>query len=427
MRLLSRTISGLLIFLVAVAAGAQFSQYTAPGGPEGRPADRKAQLIQAMESARVRLGPFRIAPEVALKDAQYVRNLLGSAGVATPTDFTATASAGFRAYLPSGPRVIWNGYALPEYVWWQKETGRRRLNGLYGAGVDGFWNRLTLRAKLASEAQQQILTAEVPRLTSARNEHLEAAAELRLTGAISAFAAAELNRQRALGSLGKDPLGALLAALDHDERVQRAGLRWRPGHWVVGLGAEHSDVSFANRLPGAVDRSNSGTAPVLELAREHGRLYFQADVAQRSLTAKHGAEFVKFDKATGHVTVSYEVSRQVEAFVYANRNLVYSLLADYSYFDDLRHGAALHLNLGKHTAASFFGETGSLGFTAFVAGAPRRRDDLTSFGGEIRWSLLRGAIFGLQGSHTRFASNLPGASRTLNLLGFTLRLVGGRP
>jgi hypothetical protein len=427
MRLLTRFVSGALLFLVAVSAGAQFAQYTAPGGPDGRPVDRKGQLAKEVASARMRLGPLRVAPEIALKDVAYVKNLLGSALSSTPSDFTATVSGGFRAYLPTGPDVTWSGYALPEYVWWQKEAPRRRLDGLYGVALDGFWNRLTVQAKAASEAQQQVLTAEVPRLTSARNDHFDLGADLRLTGAISVFVSGGLLRTRALGNPAKDPFVAQFAELDRDEAVERAELRWRPGTWLVGLGVEHSDVTFADRQPGAVNRSNSGTAPVLELSRQHGRLFFEADVAQRSLTAKQGAAFAKFDKTTGHVTVSYEILRTVELFGYVNRNLVYSLLPGYSYFDDLRHGASLHIQLGQRTRASLFGETGTLDYTTFVPGTPRRADDLTSYGGAITFSVLRGAVLGVQGSRTRFDSNLPGAGRTLTILGLTVTIAAGQP
>jgi hypothetical protein len=425
MRLLSRYLSGLLLLLCAVSAGAQFAQYTTPGGPEGRPYDRKQRLAQEAESARVRLGAVRLAPTFSLRDVEYVKNLLGSAAGSPPADFTATARAGFRAYLPTGSRVIWTAYALPEYVWWQKESARRHLDGAYGAGVDGFWNHLVLRAEAGSDASQQILTAEVPRLTNVRSDHLIGSAELGLTGAFSAFASAGLTRQRTLGDPVKDPFVALLEALDRDERVERAGLRWRPGNWLFGLGVEHSDVSFANRAPGAVDRSNSGTAPVLEVARERGHLFFQADVAKRSLTAKQGAAFATYDKVTGHATLSYEITSKVELFGYLNRNLVYSLQPDYSYFDDLRHGLSLHLALGKHTRANFFGETGTLGYTAIVASAPHRHDDLVAYGGAITYDLTHGALLSLVGSSTRLTSNLPGAKRSIDTLGITFSLSAG--
>jgi hypothetical protein len=428
MRLLTRSVvSSALLLLVAVSAEAQFTQYTTPGGPDGRPVDRKAELAKQVASARFRLGAVRVAPEISLKDVEYVKSVVGAAVGTTPSDFTATASGGLRAYLPTGTSVTWTGYALPEYVWWQKESGRRQFGGLYGVGVDAFMNRLTLSAKAASAAQQQVLSAEVPTLVSGRTDRVEAGADLRLTGAISVFVSGQLQRQRARGNAVTDPVEPLFAELDRDESVERAELRWRPGSWLLGLGAEHSDVKFADRQPGSVDRSNSGTAPVLELSRQHGRLALDVDLAQRSLTAKRGSAFVKFDKTTGHAAVSYQIDRPLELFVYANRNLVYSVDPGYSYYDDLRHGASLHVALGNRARLAVFGETGRLGYTAFLAGIPERHDDLVAFGGSFSFDLLRSATLGIQGSRTRYNSNIPGAGRTLTLVGFTATLAGGRP
>jgi hypothetical protein len=426
MRPVTRSVIGLLWFLIAGGAKAQFAQYTAPGGPQGRPVDRKGALEKETESARLRLGPLRVAPTIALKDVAYIKNLLGQ-GSTAPTDFTATLSGGARAYLRTGQRVYWTGYALPEYVYWQKETARRRLDGLYGAGVDGFWNRLTLRVAAGSDAAQQIITAEVPRPTHVRIAHFTTTAELRLTGAISSFVSGNYDQQRTLVN-AKDPLTEILAGLDRDDRVVRAGLRWRPGGgWVVGLAGERSDATFTDRGAGAIDRSNSGTAPVLELTRDHGRLFLHADVAQRALTGKQGAMFRKYDKTTGSVAVSYEITRNVEATAYANRNLVYSLLPDYFYFDDLRHGASLNVKLSERASVRVFGETGSLDYTAILPTVPRRRDDLTSFGGAVSLQVVRHAVVSLVGSSTRFNSNLPGANRSLDTLGITVTLAAGLP
>lgn len=427
MRLLIRSVSTTLVLVsFAGAARAQFTEYTTPGGPDGRPGDRKGALQAEAEAARLHLGPVHVAPALELKDVAYVKNLLGSAGASMPTDFTATVSAGFRAYLPNGTKAMWTAYALPEYVWWEKETDRRRFDGLYGVGFDGFWNRLTLQVSAGSDAQQQILTAEVPALTSARVDHAGVSAELGLTAAFSLYASGTLTEQRSLVD-SLDPLTVELAGIDHDEQVERGEVRWRPGGgWMVGAGAEHSDVTFTDHGPGAINRGNTGTAPVLEVLREHGRLFVQADVAQRSLSATQGSSFVKFDKTTGHFTVSYEITRTVELFGYLNRNLVYSLLPGYSYFDDLRHGGSLHVKLGHRSHASVFGETGSLGYTVTSAATPERRDDLVSWGGALTFEMTRGSALSLIGSSTRFTSNLPGAGRSINTLGVTFTLAAGQ-
>jgi hypothetical protein len=428
MRLLIRSVSTALVLVsFAGAARAQFTEYTTPGGPDGRPIDRKGALQAEAEAARLRLGPVRLAPTLALKDVAYVKNLLGAEGSAMPTDFTATVRAGFRAYLPNGAKTMWTAYGLPEYVWWDKETDRRRFDGLYGAGFDGFWNHLTLQVSAGSDAQQQILTAEVPTLTSARVNHAGTSAELGVTAAFSLFASGSLTQQRSLVN-PKDPLTVQLAELDHNEQVERGEVRWRPGGgWMVGAGAEHSDVAFTDHGPGSINRGNSGTAPVLEVLREHGRLFVQADVAQRSLNATQGSSFVKFDKTTGHFTVSYEITTTVELFAYLNRNLVYSVVPGYSYFDDLRHGGSLHVKLGHRSRVSVFGETGSLGYTVISGEAPERRDDLVAWGGALSFDVTRGAVVALTGSSTRFTSDIPGAGRSINTLGITFTLAAGQP
>jgi hypothetical protein len=424
--MLNRFVSVLLLFFVAGAAGAQFSEYTTPGGPDGRPADRKGQLAKETESARYHLGPLRIAPTISLQNVAYVKNLLGTGVAETPNDFTATVSGGFRAYLPASSRATFTAYVLPEYVWWQKETDRRRLDGLYGVGFDGFWNRLTLRLQVESDATQEVLSAEVPRLTNARTDQIGGTVELRLTGAVSAFVTGKVDTLQSLTD-AEDPVSLLLAQLDHDERVARAGFHWRPtDDWLIGVGAEYSEVTFTDHQPGAVNRSNSGTAPVLEVSRENGRLYFHADVAQRSLTANQGATFAKYDKTTGNITVSYAFTPELELFVYANRNLEYSLESNYSYFDDLRHGASLHVKLGQRTAASIFGETGSLGYTGLTPGTPDRRDDLVAYGGAVTLNVAHGVAVSLVGSSTRFTSNLPGLGRSLNAVGLSVTLVAGQ-
>lgn len=298
----------LLLLLVASSAWAQFTEYTTPGGPEGRPVDRKGELEKEAASARFSLGALKIAPALELKDVEYVKNLLGGAGAATPTDFTATVAGGARMYLPTGGKAMFTAYALPEYVWWQKETDRRRFDGLYGLGFDGFFNRLTVQVKAGSDTQQQILTAELPTLTSARFDHASATVEVAATSTLSPFAGGEVTRQTNLPGHA-DPTTEELDELNHEERIERAGLHWRPSPgWLVGAGAEHSDVTFDDHLPGVPNRSNSGTAPVLELSREHGRLFFQVDLAQRSLSATQGSSFARYDKTTGHVTVSYEIT-----------------------------------------------------------------------------------------------------------------------
>jgi hypothetical protein len=414
-------LTAMMTILLARDAGAQFLQYTPPGGPEEKPESRQAQLEREIRNARYHLGPVRIAPWAALHDLAYVRSIL-SAGQTLPNDFTATAGAGFRAYLHNGPRAIWTAQVLPEYVWWQRESERRRLDGRYLLGYSGFFNHVTLEVRAGREQQQQLVHPEVTVPVSSRRDGGEARAEVRIAGAFSAFAAASFNRQNHLvEDLGVSSAQAL-RLLDADERITRAGVRWHPDpQWSVALGAEHTQVDF---LHGTLDRSNVGTAPMTEIRFQGLHVGFQADAAARSLEASRGAEFVPYHKVTGNAALLLGSEGHLGATIYTSRNLVYSLSPAYAYLDDQRLGTALTLRLGRRTRGRLFFEEGKNDYTAFSAGTPRRREDVSSYGGSLTFGLRGGLTLGLQGVRSQFNSNLAGGDHSYTSVGATINLVG---
>lgn len=425
MRLKIRASMTLILCLTALlgragSAGAQFLQYTPPGGPEEKPASRQEQLERELKEARYRLGPLRIAPWASLRDVAYVRSVF-STGAPAPNDFTATVGAGFRAYLRNGPKVTWVAEVLPEYVWWQHQAERRQLNGRYALGFAGFFNHLTLEARVRRQQLLQIVTPEVPLPVSSRSDGGELLAELRISGAFSAFAAATVTRQNNIVESLGDPRTSELRLLDRDEQVLRTGLRWRPTPpWSVALGAEHSRVDF---LHGALDRSNSGTAPVTEIRFTGRRLSFETDAAARSLRASRGSEFVPYHGVTGSAAVSLQTPARLGGTLYASRNLEYSLSPLYAYLLDERLGAALNLSLGQRTQGRVFYEAGTNDYTAFT-GAPPRHENVSSYGGALSFNLHRGLVLGIQGLRSRFDSNLSAADRTYSTVGATINFTG---
>jgi hypothetical protein len=422
MRLTIRAAMTLILCLLAGEAGAQFLQYTPPGGPTEEPESRQERLEREVEEARLHLGVVRVAPWVSLRDIAYTRNLFAT-GTVPPDDLTATVGAGFRAYLRNGRKATWTAQVLPEYVWWQKQTERRQLNGRYQLGFDGFFNRLTLQVQAGREQQQQIVTPEVPVPVSARTDGGEILTEVKLTSALYAFAAASLSRQDNLVEDLGDPRVEELALLDREERITRAGLRWRPRQkWSIALGAERSQADFDHD---ALNRSNSGTAPLAEVHFEGRRTSFQADVAARSLEARQGAAFVPYDKVTGHASVSLGTPRRLQATLYGGRDLVYSLSSGYAYLDDERLGLSLTVGLGQRLSSRLFAEGGPNTYTAFEADTPRRRDDVSSYGASLTFTLPRNLSVGLEALRSEFDSNLPGADRTYTTVGTTITL-GGR-
>ncbi len=411
----------LAALLTAGRAGAQFLQYTPPGGPVEKPESRRIQLERELKDARYHLGPVRIAPWASLHDLAYVHSLLVT-GQHLPDDVTATGGAGFRAYLPNGEDAYWSLQVLPEYVWWLRQTGRRQLNGRYLLDFSGFFNRLTIEVRGGREQRQQLVSPEVTVPVSTRRDGGEVLAELRLSSAFSAFGVVSINRQNNLVEDLGEPSTEQLSLLDSDEQIERAGVRWRPGpQWSVGLGAEHSEVRF---LHGTLDRSNSGTAPLTELRFQAKNVGFQLDAAARSLEASRGAVFVPYHKVTGSAALLFGSEGRVGASIYTSRNLVYSLSPLYAYLDDQRLGTALTFKLGRRTRSRFFVEGGQNDYTAFSAATPHRRDDVASYGGALTFDIRGGLSFELQGLHSRFNSNLHGGDRTYSSIGATINLAG---
>ncbi len=421
MRAKIRASMTVLLLLMAGSAGAQF-QYTPPGGPEEKPANRREALEREVSQARYHLGPVRVAPWLALKDLAYVRTLFSS-DQRLPADVTATAGGGFRAYLHNSPKVLWSLGVLPEYVWWQRQTERRRLNGRYQLGLHAFFNRLTLEANAGREQQLKIVTPEVPVLATARADGGEVLAELEVTHALFAFAAAAESRQTNLVDTERDPRLASLALLNRTEHLLRGGLRWQPRlEWSVALGLEGSRADFERT---ALPRSNSGTSPLLQLRFRGHDVGFDGEIADRSLKAQHGADFVPVKKVTGNAALLLGASSRLSGSLYGSRNLVYSLATGYAYLQDDRLGASLNVDFGFRTRGRAFVETGRNDYTAFAPGIPRRTDDVSSYGGAFDFSLGGSAILGLQAVRSKYGSNLPGGDRTYSSAGFTVSLFGG--
>lgn len=408
------------LFLLAGSAGAQF-EYTSPGGPEEKPASRKQAFDLEVARARYRLGALHLAPWASLHDVAYVRTLL-TTGQQLPSDFTATAGVGFRAYLRNGSKVTWSAEVLPEYVWWQKEADRRRFDGRYRLGFHGFFNRLTVEATAGRTQQLRIVTPEVPVLTSSREDGAEFNTELELTPTFYLFGAGAFTDHTYLANETTESSLTTLRLLDRRERLTQGGVRWqpRPDLWV-GLGVEGSRVDFARA---ALPRSNSGTSPLARF-RYHSRLLgLEGELAFRSLSARQGSDFIPYHGTTGSVTLTLGDSRHLLGSVYASRSLVYSITPGYAYLQDDRLGVSLREGLGRRFSVRVFGETGANDFTAFTAAFPQRHDNVISFGGGLDFDLGRDFLLGVHALRSRFDPTISGPSRSYTSAGLTFSFGG---
>lgn len=406
-------------------AEAQFTQYTPPGGADLENEDIRERLERALETARWDLGPVRVDPWFGITDA----GLQEDSGDARGSEATATVGAGFRAYLPTGPKVLWAAHVLPEYVWRDGDSERSRLNGRYGVGLFAFGNRIGVEASARRRDTQDLFSSETLERTNFRTDRLNLRTEVALGRVLSLFVEGLRLETRFLDEGDPEAGARVFSFLDRDETILRTGLRQTFSNGLaVTVGAEHSDVDFAEpefiASPfDALDRSHSGTAPVVELSFFGNRLEAAADVAYRSLDGEPG--FVPYDDLTGQAQLAFDLGWRIRTTLYGSRNLVYALERGYSYFEEDRLGLAVGVRLHRRLFATVFTEDGDATFARQAPSIPIRLDTLTRTGGELALSLPADSRFVIGLTEVETDSNLPGEDREFTFLSFGLRISTG--
>lgn len=417
-------------FLCAAAvaprpARGQFAQYTQPGTvSRGGPSVTRAGFETALAEAPWHLGPVRVDPWIGLRNVSWSANPLGASEEGSPkSDLLASGGAGVRAHLPTGHNLFWTVHALPEYSWWAREHDRNRLNGRYGAGLFGFFNRVTLEMSARRQEQLGVVSAEQPQEVNSRRDIFTLATETRLGFATSVFAEATETRIRNVLNRAELAAAGGLRGLDRNEGRLRGGLRYRPRErWTLGAGVEWTESDSTDT---ARDLSSRGTAPLVEVVYSGPKFWTSANAELRSLRARPGSEFKNTDTETYSVQLGVDGNRLSPA-VYARRSLSLSVSENYSHYTTDTFGASVAMTLGYRTQLRAFGELGTADFAALDPAVPARMDDITSYGIDLNVRLSRRLNAHLGGYHTRFDSNLPGEDRVLDVLQTGVSLGFGR-
>ena len=407
-----------MALLAAAPAAAQFSEYTAPGSLLTRTTSKKEQMDNALENARWRVGPLRLSPWFAVRDAAYVSDVF-SGTIGEPEeqeeaepDFTITVGAGLQGYIPFGSKTFLTLDGLPQYVWWQEQEERRRLNGYYGAGLFAFFNRLNAEVTVRRAEEQGVLTPEFEQRVHSRQDRIAATLELQIARSLFAFVAGDAVELDTLTEeLGDDPRLPPFDQLDRQERVVRGGLEYRPGERLrLAAGAERSEVEFAAEA--GRDRSSSGTAPLVEASYQGSHLQIEGSLAFRTLEPEPGSELVPFDDTTGQVRVTLTPRWRFSYRLYGSRGLDYSLDEGYSHFTADRLGLAVSSRLGRASTVNLFGETGTHDYAVSGLALPRQ-DDFTAYGTSIQLQYQERVQLTLGAVRTETESDLPGFDHSL--------------
>ncbi len=408
-------ISALILLLGCAAvppADAQFTQYLAPGTFEDDFESMEQILEAAVLDSRWRVGPLHLDPWISLREVSYDDNV-GNRPRDPIADLLVKVGAGLRGYAPIGSDLVFAVHALPEYVWWRDSAERRRIDGRYGVGVFGGTGPLNLEVSAQRIEDARFFSREFEDRVNTEEDVLIASFEVDVGRGFSLFARGGFHRYRFLQEDGASASFPDVFALDRDETVGRAGVRFRPlANLMIGVGLETSQVRFASREPGP---ANSGTAPVLELDYHRGRMTLTSDLAWRSLTADDGGDFPDYDEVSGNFRAAWQVAGPVQLEVLGTRNLVYSLLDNYAYFTDQSLAAGVGLSVGSRVGIRVRLEQGDNDYAALTSGVSDRIDDFSGVHGEFQID-LGPLLLVVSGSETEYDSSLDEFDRTVTTI-----------
>ncbi len=407
---------GLVLSLCATCAAAQFTQYAPPGSFEETRESMEDRLDRSMKEARWRWGRIFLHPWLGLRNLGYVDPVTDRDGTET-SDFTVSVGAGIRAYAPVGRELTLAVHALPEYVWWQDLSDRRRLNGRYGAGLFGNLGRTGLEITATRQEVARVVSREIEERVNTRDELAKLALEVDVGRGFSVFGEGSLRQVRFLEDAEEEALLGL-GVLERDEEILRAGVRVPlPRGLTLGLGVESSEVEFTSNG----DRSHSGTSPILQLDLDASRSMLSIQLAFRDLEADPGSRFPAYGEPTGSLRFSRKLAANTEIQLFGNRNLVYSSTDRWAFFEDTGLGLGVRTALTSQLSLRIYAEQGDNSYVSFVPASPERSDDYVGFGGQLRIALGR-VTLALGAATTDYTSNFPEFDRSTTTIRSTLTL-----
>lgn len=408
----------LAAWLAAAAASAQSPAFASPRTSVSRLSlPSKATLDDHIEDAPWRLGGVRVTPWLGLRHASSVVGTNIGDGSAENDDVTITAGAGLRAYLRSGPKVVWAAHLLPEYTYWADDPSRRRVNGRYGAGFFGYFNRLEVEVSHRLLEQQDFFSSEVQRLTPSRTENSRALFNLRLSARIWLNGGGERVRVTNL----EDGSDTLFSQLDRTEDAVRAGLEYRgPTGWRLRLAGEDRSVEFQSD---ARPLSNATTSLLLGGGFLGNRFAFDLEIEEQQIEPDPGSLVPERDETLGAVRTVWKLSERGSALLYLQRTSSYALSTQASYFVSQRLGVVWQGQLGRAVTLTLFGETGEDDFRGVAGEGLGRSDDVVSLGTQLQLTLAQRARLRLDVRHNDYSSSQPGVDRDATVLGIGIDIL----
>ena len=408
-------ISTWFCFLILALAGSSSlqAQYNSPVGKGSNDhIPSKEGLDKAYKQSRWSIGPFRAQPWIGVKNASLVTLQTQQGDELLETeDFTITVGAGLRGYMRTSPKLVLAVHALPEYVWWQDTQDKRSLNGRYGIGIFGFFNRLKLEISSRRSERQDLFSTEVQQLTSLRREVSRIGAEVEVARGIQVYARAQFQD---IGSKGDDL--ELFDALNRSEDSVLIGAKAKsPRGFELDLGYKETEIDFENQ---ARPLSSESSSILLDLGYRSKKLDGTLSFEQLQLDPQGASILESIEEQIGNVELTWKPNRSLEFVIFSRRDLTYSISSSSTHLISDRLGLTTRL-LGNRSSLEL---SYSDGQDDFEGGGSQRIDDVTELRATLRLPIGDMLTVAIHGSSFDYDSNNNAFDREFSSYGMSLDL-----
>lgn len=399
--------------LGVVNVGAQYNSPVGLGANVEAPS--KDRLESAYEEARWSFGPLRAQPWLGVRDASIVtlqeRQTDGS--IRETDDFTATAGAGIRLYARSSPKLVFAAHALPEYVWWQDDENKRGVNGRYGAGLFGYFNRLSVELSLRRVERQDIFSSEVQQLTSSRLDRGRLRVGVEAIRGVDVYVMAESNDY----SGNEDDL-SIFRRLDRREDELTVGVRAKTARgYIGGIGYRDLETEFDSD---SRSLSNEGSSFFVELGVEREKFSVTLDADRIDLEPTEGSVALAVDEWTHHLDLVWLANRALEMQLYSRRDFEYAVFDGGSHWLRDRVGVVTRLKGGR-SFVDFIYAVGEDDLEGLADGFGRV-DDVTELRATLSVPLGDLLSLSIYGQLFDYDSNIDAFDRELSTYGLAIDL-----
>jgi hypothetical protein len=384
-----RRLSPVPALAFALAAGVARAQLASDDVPQERIIPEREKIDNDLQRSRLRLGPVRLLPSIAITNAGYDSNVFATS-VNPVSDWTFTVRGGLRFLLPMGTKMYFRADALPQYTWYDKVTDRRTFGGIANASLFGFFNHMTVQLTGYGAKDFGVYSTEFVSRVLSTTVGGNGAVEVQITPALSVFGRGEAQRIR------YDNAGQVVDVTinDRTETAARGGVRYRISEdWSVSSAYEQTWSDF-DKVP--QQRNNQSRAYLLGVQFGRPRFFVNVSGGYREGRPMDDSAFPPYSTPTGTFFASFYATRWLEIQAYGKRGVVYSIESSDPYFITNQIGGGLNIQPLDRVLVKGFATTGPNQYPLVPGETTERRDERTIFGGGVSVRVTeRGVVTGL--------------------------------